>query len=243
MKYYLTKTGSGLLLGLLSLSFGACAQQQKPQDYAEQREQMVQAQIAARGVDDARVLEAMREVPRHEFMPPKVRRLAYADRPVPIGEGQTISQPFIVAYMTAALNPEPQDKVLEIGTGSGYQAAVLSRLVDEVYTIEIFPTLGKQAREDLQEQGYENVHVRIGDGFQGWPEQAPFDKIIVTASPEEVPKPLKAQLAEGGRMIIPVGQGLNQNLRLLTKQDGEIVEQDVMPVRFVPLINQDGDRY
>jgi protein-L-isoaspartate(D-aspartate) O-methyltransferase len=235
---------------VLSFALPACAQETAEtksetdgQDFAERRQRMVENQIAARGIDDERVLEAMREVPRHEFMPPETRDWAYADRPVPIGEGQTISQPFVVAFMTEAIDPQPDDKVLEIGTGSGYQAAVLSRLVDEVYTIEIFPSLGEQAREDLLEQGYDNVNVRVGDGFRGWPEEAPFDKIIVTASPEEVPEPLKKQLAEGGRMIIPVGKGLSQNLRLLIKEDGRLKEQDVMPVRFVPLINEKGERY
>jgi protein-L-isoaspartate(D-aspartate) O-methyltransferase len=162
--------------------------------------------------------------------------LAYADRPLPIGHGQTISQPFIVAFMTEALKPAPADKVLEIGTGSGYQAAVLAELVAQVYTIEIVKPLGERAREDLARLGYANVHVRVGDGYEGWPENAPFDAIIVTCSPEQVPQPLVDQLREGGRMVIPVGtQAGGQDLYLLEKRGGKVVKQAILPVRFVPM--------
>ena len=167
-------------------------------DYAAKRERLVTEEIAAAGVSDPRVLAAMRATPRHEFVPAGFRQHAYVDAALPIGERQTISPPFVVAYMTEQLHPQPSDRVLEIGAGSGYQAAVLSSLVSEVYTIEIVSRLGLRAARTLERLGYENVHVKIGDGFQGWPEHAPFDKIIVTCSPEEVPRPLVDQLSDGG---------------------------------------------
>jgi protein-L-isoaspartate(D-aspartate) O-methyltransferase len=204
--------------------------------YAEARGEMVAQQMRARGIVDAKVLAAMGRVPRHEFVPAAVRGQAYADRPLQIGHGQTISQPFIVAFMTQALNPAPTDRVLEIGTGSGYQAAVLAELVAKVYTIEIVQPLGERARADLARLGYRNVDVRIGDGYEGWPEEAPFDAIIVTCSPERVPAPLVTQLREGGRMIIPVGEaGGAQELYLLEKRGTKVVQSAVMPVRFVPM--------
>ena len=199
---------------------------------------MVEDQLAAPGRDirDALVLAVMREVPRHEFVPEAQRPFAYADSALPIGHGQTISQPFIVAFMTEQLAPRPGDRVLEIGTGSGYQAAVLARLVREVFTIEIVEPLGRRAAADLARLGFTNVQVRMGDGYLGWPEAAPFDAIIVTCAPEAVPAPLVAQLREGGRMIIPVGpQGGPQQLYRLEKRGGRLEQTAVLPVAFVPM--------
>lgn len=186
---------------------------------------------------DARVMQALADVPRHEFVPPRAHSFAYQNRPLPIGADQTISQPFIVAFMTDLLALEPTDRVLEIGTGSGYQAAILAELVDEVYSIEIIESLGKQAKSVLESLGYDNIQLRIGDGYQGWPEQAPFDAIIVTAAPEQVPPALLEQLAVGGRMVIPVGpQQAHQELMLLTRgSDGKIEQRNVLAVGFVPM--------
>ena len=204
--------------------------------HAEARRDMVADQLRARGIANEKVLAAMGRVPRHEFVPLPLRLLAYADRPLPIGHDQTISQPYIVAFMTEALKPAPTDRVLEIGTGSGYQAAVLAELVAKVYTIEIVPPLGERARADLARLKYDNVQVRIGDGYEGWPEHAPFDAIIVTCSPEHVPAPLVEQLRDGGRMIIPVGDVRSgQALYLLEKRGARVVQRAVMPVRFVPM--------
>src|SRR5690606_4895181 len=174
---------------------------QSSAEWRRMRDEMVDSEIVDAGVKNPRVIEAMRATPRHEFVPRTQRQYAYYDMALPIGAGQTISPPFIVAYMTEQIDPQPSDKVLEIGTGSGYQAAVLSPLVREVYSIEIVPSLGKAAERTLKRLKYDNVHTRVGDGFAGWPEAAPFDKIIVTCSPEDVPEPLVDQLAEGGRMI------------------------------------------
>ncbi len=199
------------------------------------RQSMVRTQIRARGISDKATLEAMRNVPRHLYVPAAQRRFAYQDRPLPIGYGQTISQPYIVAFMTEIIGPEPQHKVLEIGTGSGYQAAVLAEIIDQVYTIEIIRPLGEQARRKLEAQ-YDNVHVKIADGYYGWEEQAPFDAIVVTAAAEYIPPPLVEQLKEGGRMIIPVGSPFQmQHLMLVEKKTGgEITTRSLMPVRFVP---------
>ena len=180
----------------------------------------------------------MGRVPRHEFVPERLRGEAYQDHPLPIGHGQTISQPYIVAFMTQELDPKPTDRVLEIGTGSGYQAAVLAEMVSEVYTIEIVAELAQRATADLKRLGYTNVHVRAGDGYKGWAEAAPFDAIIVTCAPERVPEPLAAQLKEGGRMIIPVGAGWGQDLVLLRKRGGKIERSTVLPVRFVPMTGE-----
>jgi protein-L-isoaspartate(D-aspartate) O-methyltransferase len=178
----------------------------------------------------------MSEVPRHEFVPAAQRAGAYGDHPLPIGHGQTISQPYIVAFMTQALDPEPTDRVLEIGTGSGYQAAVLARVVQHVYTIEIIPELARRADADLRRLGYTNVTVRLGDGHLGWPEAAPFDAIMVTCAPDSVPAPLVEQLKEGGRMVIPVGSpDRGQNIHLLRKHQGRVERQVILPVRFVPM--------
>ena len=205
--------------------------------YAAARARMVRDQIAARGITDPRVLAAMGSVPRHEFVPASKRVWAYEDGPLPIGHEQTISQPYIVAFMTAALNPKPSDRVLEIGTGSGYQAAVLSELVAEVYSIELLEPLARRAAADLKRLGFAHVKVRVGDGYLGWPEASPFDAIIVTCAPEHVPQALVDQLKVGGRMIIPVGpQEGAQELYLLRKHPGGMDIQAVLPVRFVPMV-------
>ncbi len=195
---------------------------------------MVALQIASRDVSDERVLAAMRRVPRHAFVPDELVREAYDDRPLPIGHGQTISQPYIVGFMSSALELSGDERVLEIGTGSGYQAAVLAELAREVYTIEIVPELGRQAEQLLRELGYENVHVRIGDGYLGWPEVAPFDAILVTAAPDHVPQPLIDQLTIGGRMILPIGEE-RQELVLLRRTESGLEREQVLPVRFVPM--------
>jgi protein-L-isoaspartate(D-aspartate) O-methyltransferase len=199
------------------------------------REEMVTREIEAAGVEDPRVLAAVRATPRHEFVPAGFRAQAYLDAALPIGEEQTISPPFVVAYMTEQLRPQPTDRVLEIGTGSGYQAAILSPLVKEVYTIEIVPRLGHRAIRTLERLGYKNVHVRVGDGYQGWPEHAPFDKIIVTCSPEKIPPALVEQLVEGGQLIIPVGERYQQNLIRVTKRQGELIRESLRATLFVPM--------
>jgi protein-L-isoaspartate(D-aspartate) O-methyltransferase len=204
---------------------------------ARERERMVAQQIAARGVKDERTLRAMRKVPRHLFVPAEVAGQAYADHPLPIGHGQTISQPYIVGFMTEALALDGGDKVLEVGTGSGYQAAVLAEIVAHVYTIEIVAPLAEEARARLESMGYSNVDVRSGDGYEGWPEAAPFDAIIVTAAAPRIPAPLKEQLAEGGRLIVPVGDEW-QELVVVTRREGRFEEKRVLPVRFVPMTGE-----
>jgi protein-L-isoaspartate(D-aspartate) O-methyltransferase len=228
------------LIVLLSLALCLSACDSQPASEAElfaQRKTMVEEQLAAPGRDirNGRVLDAMAAVPRHEFVPKALWKFAYSDDPLPIGYGQTVSQPFIVAFMTEQLDPKPTDRVLEIGTGSGYQAAVLSRLVAEVYTIEIIEPLAKRAEADLKRLGYNNVKVLAGDGYQGWPEHAPFDAIIVTCAPDHIPQPLVGQLRDGGRMIIPVGPSDNQQLYLLQKLGTKVEQQAILPVRFVPM--------
>ncbi len=209
--------------------------------YLQQRERLVQERIETAGVTDSRILNAIRKTLRHEFVPRADRKRAYFDMALPIGKSQTISSPFIVALMTEALDPQPNDKVLEIGTGSGYQAAVLSPLVEHVYSIEIVPELGENAEATLQRLGYENVSVRVGDGFLGWADAAPFDKIMVTCSPESVPQPLIDQLREGGQMIIPVGERYQQTLFRMTKQDGKLVKEALRPTLFVPMTGEAED--
>ena len=199
---------------------------------------MVQQQLKARGIKDERVLAAMTRVPREEFVPADERGEAYEDGPLPIGHGQTRSQPYIVAFMTEQLRPKPNDRVLEIGTGSGYQAAILAGLVAEVYSIEIIGPLAKDAQATLQRLGYKNVHVKVGDGYKGWPEAAPFDAIIVTCAPDKVPQPLVDQLKDGGRMVIPVGERFAQQLYLLEKKNGQMKESVILPVRFVPMVRE-----
>ncbi len=215
----------------------------QPADFAAARQGMVEEQLSASGRDikNHLVLDAMASVPRHEFVPEAVRKFAYQDEPLPIGHGQTISQPFIVAFMTEQLNPKPSDRILEIGTGSGYQAAILSRLVAEVYTIEIIEPLAKRAEADLKRLGYLNVKVLTGDGYKGWPEHAPFDCVIVTCAPDHIPQALVDQLREGGRMIIPVGDPGDQQLYLLQKRAAKIEQQAVLPVRFVPMTGKARD--
>jgi protein-L-isoaspartate(D-aspartate) O-methyltransferase len=206
-----------------------------PDPFAAARERMVRDDIAVGGVTDVRVLESMRLTPRHEFVPAAQRPLAYFDMALPIGEAQTISGPFVVAYMTEKLDPKPTDRVLEIGTGSGYQAAVLSPLVGMVYSIEIHRELGERAARTLKRLGYRNVVTKVGDGFAGWAEHAPFDKIIVTCSPENIPQPLIDQLAEGGVMVIPVGERYEQMLVRLTKRNGALERETLVPSLFVPM--------
>ena len=239
--------GAATLLLLSAVCAGACdgppANARKvtavPSDAdAERRVRMVDTQIVARGVRDPRVLAAMRKVPRHLFVDPSQRAQAYEDHPLPIPGNQTISQPYIVALMTELLEVKPGSRVLEIGTGSGYQSAVLAEEAGEVYTIEIVPELARLAATRLKELHYDNVTVREGDGYRGWPEHAPFDAIIVTAAPERIPEPLVDQLAPNGVMVIPVG-GFFQELKVFHKSaDGKVTEKDILPVRFVPMTGE-----
>jgi protein-L-isoaspartate(D-aspartate) O-methyltransferase len=233
---------AGLLAMLLVLPSG-CSAQRGPGDRTAARKEMVTRQIKARGIKDQRVLTAMEKIPRHLFIPQEGQRHAYDDSPVPIGEGQTISQPYIVALMTDALKLKGSEKVLEIGTGSGYQAAVLAELAREVYTIEIVDVLAKRAGKTLKELGYKNVHVRSGDGYLGWPEAAPFDAIIITCAPERIPQPLINQLKDGGRLVVPVGpEGQTQELVLLEKAGGKANRTSLGPVIFVPMTGKAQER-
>jgi protein-L-isoaspartate(D-aspartate) O-methyltransferase len=207
--------------------------------FQNEREQMVKTQIEARGITNKVILEAMRKVPRHLLVPESLVNDAYQDRPLPIGSGQTISQPYIVAMMTNLIHPTKAMKVLEIGTGSGYQAAILAEIVSDVYTVEIVEEIGKIAAQGLKKLGYSNVHTRIGDGYQGWPMEAPFDAIIVTAAAEQVPQPLINQLKEGGRLVIPIGNaGTVQELVLIEKINGLPKRTNFGPVRFVPFTRE-----
>ena len=229
---------------MLSLLLGALLLPNPLPDTSDEHKQlrtrMVRQQIEARGVTNSAVLNAMRTVPRHRFAPSHPPALAYADRPLPIGHGQTISQPYIVARMTAVVQPDATDRVLEVGTGSGYQAAVLGEIADSVFTIEIIPDLARTARARLDSLDYDNVVVRTGDGFHGWSAKAPFDAIVVTAAPERIPPPLLDQLADGGRMIIPVGPtGDTQVLTLVTKTDDTVSRRTLAPVRFVPFLRDE----
>ncbi len=213
---------------------------EEDQRYQRLREQMVNRQIIARGVEDRPTVNAMRSVPRHKFVQSGERRRAYMDSPLPIGYGQTISQPFIVAYMTQLINPEPGMKVLEIGTGSGYQAAVLAEITDQVFTIEIVEELGEWGRQNLRNAGYDKVQVKRADGYYGWEEHAPFDAIVVTAAADHIPPPLVEQLRDGGLMVIPVGSPFRtQNLMLVEKRGEDIRTRNLMPVRFVPFTRED----
>ncbi len=224
---------SFIILFCISLNTSAQSEQTR------QRKKMVREQIRARGIEDESTLEAFLKVPRHIFVPNEYKSWAYSDRPLPIGYGQTISQPYIVAYMTEIIEPERNHKVLEIGTGSGYQAAILAEIVDQVYTIEIIPELGELSKKILEEN-YDNVSVKIADGFYGWEEKGPFDAIIVTAAAEYIPPPLIKQLKEDGKMIIPVGSMyMVQQLILIEKSEGEILTQNLMPVKFVPFTRSD----
>jgi len=233
-------TGLACILGVGMMAcgvFGHGRGDHEGPDWKALRERMVKQQIEARGVHDPRVLAAMRSVPREQFVPESVRSQAYADGPLPIGDGQTISQPYIVALMTELLEVGPGDKVLEIGTGSGYQGAVLGAMGVNVFTIEIRPTLCREAAARLARLGYTSVHVRCGDGYGGWPEEAPFDGIIVTAAPERVPDPLLRQLKVGGHMVIPVG-AFYQELKVITRTPEGYTEKSVVPVRFVPMTGE-----
>ena len=225
----------------MSLNMTLC--NSNSQDYEKLREKMVRNQIEKRGVSDKKVLAALNSVERHLFVPKEYIINAYEDSPLPIGEGQTISQPYIVAFMTEILKLDKTKKILEIGTGSGYQAAVLAEVASKVYTIELIESLGKKAKTLLKKLNYNNVEVKIGDGYQGWEEHAPFDAIIVTCSPTHIPEKLKEQLAEGGLMIIPVGPRFSQELILLKKKNGKIKQTDVIAVRFVPMKDEKGKSY
>lgn len=227
-----------LVIFMLSITNHAIAQ-----DFGILREKMVRDQLEKRGIKSKAVLDAMRKVERHKFVPKNVVSEAYNDNPLPIGEGQTISQPYIVAFMTEILSLNPTDRVLEIGTGSGYQAAILAEICKEVYSIEIVDVLGLRADSLLMRLGYTNISVRVGDGYLGWPEAAPFDAIIVTCSPSKVPQPLQDQLKEGGRMIIPVGERITQELVLIRKENGKLKQQSRLPVLFVPMRDSKGKRY
>jgi len=225
------------LLGALAISCGPAPLANDESELARARQRMVAEQIEARGVKSALVLGAMRTVPRHEFVPAAARHDAYGDHPLPIGHGQTISQPYIVGFMTDALGLTGGEKVLEVGTGSGYQSAVLAQVAKSVYSIEIVAPLAEEARERMARLGYRNVFVRAGDGYKGWPEEAPFDAIIVTAAAPKVPEPLKAQLKDGGRLVIPVGDS-NQELVVLTRRGETFEERRVLPVTFVPMTGE-----
>jgi len=228
---------------LSSFAFSCRASEPTENGYIRLRSEMVETQIKQRGISNPRVLNALKKVHRHRFVPKKYQPFAYNDNPLPIGNGQTISQPYIVALMTEVLNPDPGEKVLEIGTGSGYQAAILAELYQQVYTIEIIAPLGRQAKNLLYELGYQNIRVKIGDGYQGWKRYSPFDAIIVTCAPSHIPQPLQDQLAEGGKMIIPVGKAGNQKLTLLLKEKGTVKKKEVIPVRFVPMMGINGKKY
>jgi protein-L-isoaspartate(D-aspartate) O-methyltransferase len=224
------------LLGAFSPSLADDDGPETPRDPFEAvRARMVQRHLAERGIEDDRVLQAFRDVPRHRFVPEGYERLSYEDESIPIGEGQTITAPYDVAFMTEVLRPDPDDKVYEVGTGSGYQAAILGRLVAEVYSIEIHEPLAERAAGVFEELGYENIKSRPGDGYLGWPEAAPFDKIIVTCAPESIPGPLVEQLKEGGRLVIPIGSRFDQKVYVFDKKDGELVGDALRPTIFVPM--------
>jgi len=206
---------------------------------AAARNRMVKRHLVERGLKNPRVLDAFRTVPRHEFLPPGTQRQAYDDESIPIGEGQTITPPYDVAFMTEVLDPKPTDTVYEVGTGSGYQSAILSRLVKDVYSVEIHAPLSKRATQVHKKLGYTNIHTRVGDGYAGWPEAAPFDAVIVTCAPTKVPQPLFDQLKEGGRMVIPIGDRFNQRVHLIIKKDGKRVDRVLKPTLFVPMTGRD----
>jgi protein-L-isoaspartate(D-aspartate) O-methyltransferase len=223
-------------LGIMLIS---CVQSQPQVDkFRDLRENMVRTQIISRGITDKAVIEAMRKVERHLFVPDVYVQQAYGDHPLPIGYGQTISQPYIVAFMTEILKLDKSSKVLEVGTGSGYQAAICAEICDSVYTVEIVEELGDRAKQLFKNLGYTNIEVKIGDGYQGWAEHSPYDAIIVTCAPTHVPEPLEDQLKEGGRMIIPVGERYIQELVLLTKKNDTLRQSSVLDVRFVPMVDE-----
>ena len=238
MRNWINKSVFALLMFLAHISCG-----QNSDTFSAQRNSMVKTQIENRGITDESILRAFRKVERHKFILPRYLPYAYSDSPLPIYEGQTISQPYIVAFMTHALTLKKSDKVLEIGTGSGYQTAILAELCDSVFTIEIFEKLANKAMELFKNLDYTNVRCKIGDGYKGWPQHAPFNAILVTCAPTKIPEPLQEQLAEGGRMIIPVGNNPVQHLVLLKKNKGKITEDSILPVRFVPMIDSKGHQY
>lgn len=228
------------LATVVGLHTPVVAQVDNPSEFRTVRKVMIERQIQARGVKDPRVIKAMQDVPRHLFVDESLWPAAYSDRPLPIGHGQTISQPYIVSFMTELLQADTHHVILEIGTGSGYQAAVLSKLTHHVFTIEIIAELGQEAEERLKRLGYDNVTVKIGDGYKGWPDEAPFDRIIVTAAPEEIPQKLVEQLKPGGRMVLPVGpQWWGQDLLIVEKDEkGKVTKRESLPVRFVPMVHE-----
>jgi len=228
-------TKFSLFLFFLSLSFSHLT----AQDFEKLRHQMVEEQLGARNIKSKIVLDAMRHVPRHLFVPQNMQQYAYSDSPLPIGLDQTISQPYIVAFMTESLEPVRGMKILEIGTGSGYQAAILAHIGCEVYTIELLPELAKRAEKVITGLNFTNVNVKCGNGYEGWPDEAPFDAIIVTAAPDKIPEKLIEQLKDGGKMIIPVGPVHSvQSLKLITKKGKRVSEKDLLPVRFVPMVDK-----
>lgn len=250
MRRSVSATFIGLLLLLAMGTLGSCSAGNEgpggvpsaavsPQVQMSNRLAMVQTQIAARGIEGSRVLEAMRTVPRHEFVPAGQISRAYEDRALPIGEGQTISQPYIVALMTELLDLQPGETVLEVGTGSGYQAAIAAEITDRVYTVEILPELEERAAATLDRLGYADVQTKNADGYFGWAENGPYDAIIVTAAPDHIPAPLVGQLKEGGHMVIPIGPpGSYQTLWRFTKQQGKVVSENIIDVAFVPLVRE-----
>jgi protein-L-isoaspartate(D-aspartate) O-methyltransferase len=232
------RIAQNLVLVAIVAASGCGQKAPPPSEFAVQRQRMVERQLVTRGINDQRVLAAMAKVPREEFVPPDSRAASYEDGPLPIGYAQTISQPYMVAFMTEQLRLKPSDRVLEVGTGSGYQAAILAELVSEIFSIEIVEPLAKNAEATLQRLGYKNVHLKIGDGYKGWPETAPFDAIIVTCAPDKVPQPLVDQLKDDGRMVIPVGDRFAQQLYLLEKKNGQLKQSATLPVRFVPMTGE-----
>ncbi|MEN8224889.1 MAG: protein-L-isoaspartate(D-aspartate) O-methyltransferase [Bacteroidota bacterium] len=234
----------GIVMFLLFI-MAACSysQDEMSDEYDHKRKEMVRKQIRARGIRDQAVLDAMTDVERHLFIPDSYKHAAYGDHPLPIGDGQTISQPYIVALMTEQLELSAADKVLEVGTGSGYQAAILGEICDSVFSIEIFQSLFLNAEVLLKELGYDNIFLKHGDGYKGWKEHAPYDAIIVTCAPTHIPPALEYQLAEGGRLVIPTGTVYRQELYLLVKKNGKLIQEDIVPVQFVPMIKEDGETY
>jgi protein-L-isoaspartate(D-aspartate) O-methyltransferase len=225
-----------LALAFVTLALADDPPQDKNDPYAAARNKMVERHLAERGIKNPRVLEAFRTVPRHMFLPPGSNRMPYEDESIPIGEGQTLTPPFDVAFMTEVLNPQPDERIYEVGTGSGYQASILSRLAKDVYSVEIKPPLGARAAALIKKLGYTNIHTRVGDGYEGWPEASPFDAIIVTCAPEEVPPPLVEQLKEGGRMVIPLGTRFEQKVWLMVKRNGKLeTKKALKPTLFVPM--------
>jgi protein-L-isoaspartate(D-aspartate) O-methyltransferase len=233
-----------ILLSMISVLFGDCNSQELQNDeYFAKRKMMVDSQIISRGIQNRLIIDAMLKVERHLFVPPEHISQAYGDYPLPIGEGQTISQPYIVALMTENLNLKKTSRVLEIGTGSGYQTAILAEICDSVFSVEIYESLAEKAENLLNVLGYNNIKVKTGDGYQGWFEYSPFDAIMVTCAPTHVPQDLQDQLAEGGRMVIPVGELHDQELVLFEKTEGKFRKKDIVAVRFVPMIDHSGRKY